>query len=60
MVLSGFISAILGFYFCRRSLQGKPAWRRLAVSTGKENLVECGEGLKRASYMMTGETLGDF
>ena len=39
MVLSGFISAILGSYFCRRSLQGKPAWKHLAVNTGKEKLV---------------------
>lgn len=39
MILSGFISAILGLYFCRRSLQGKAAWKHLAVNTGKEKLV---------------------
>lgn len=45
--MSGFVSAILGLYFCKRSLQGKPAWRRLAVNTGKEKLLQCGKGLKR-------------
>lgn len=39
MVLSGFISAILDLYFCRRSLQRKPARKHLAVNTGKEKLV---------------------
>lgn len=60
MLLSGFISAKLGVYFCRRSLQGKPAWRHLAVNTGRENLVECGQGLKRGSYMVVGGILGGF
>lgn len=39
MVLSGFLSAILGLYFCRRSLQRKLAWKHLAVNTSKERLV---------------------
>lgn len=60
MLLSGFISAILRFYSCRRSLQGKPARRHLAVSTGKENLVERGKGVKRGSYMVVGGILGGF
>lgn len=60
MVLSGSISAILGFYFCRRPLQGKLAWRHLAVNTGKETLVVRGKGLERASFMMVGGILGDF
>lgn len=38
MVLSGFISAVLGLYFCR-SLQREPEWEHLDVNTGKEKLV---------------------
>lgn len=66
MVLSGFISAILGLYFCRRSLQGKAAWKHLAVKSGKEKLVvsrewkgtekvePCGGGRNRERFLVIG------
>jgi len=39
MVLPGFISAILGLYCCRSSLQRKAAWKLLAVNTDKKNFI---------------------